>query len=442
MSSRIAFGTGEPEDLSTAQAALAQARQSSDSAVAALAAAKKRQTETEDVAATSVAKLKKGMALRADATVIAKLEAAAAKASLTARQAEDEVADAERQVTVAKTELQVAQLAVRMATLQSVADIEKIAAASDAAKDSADGAKTAAEGAKTAANDAKQASDDAKVAAEAAKTAAIGAESAAKATKDAADGIQDSANRLEDAATIATKAANQAQQAAERIAQAPGPDASPASTAADDGATDVSPSHPADEATKDCTSIDPFVRLPMVTTIGVASDFDDFCPANVEHDDKNRCDCGRKFVRDFRFEAAAHFPLTAFGMRGESMEHEGAVIYEGMRFAMSDDGHYQVRFALGTPAMPVTLRLQLLLEDSATKNRYTLTLPPITIPEPNQPQHTTQRREVDPVYAKVQTVHHEGYSPTLVNRSPTINVVRSGGAGVGFVGLAPKLWGV
>ena len=117
----------------------------------------------------------------------------------------------------------------------------------------------------------------------------------------------------------------------------------------------------------------------------------------------------------YRFDQPARFPLPAFRYRGGHMEREAALIYEGMRFALLDDGRYQIRFVVGTPAMPVTLRMQLVLLDESTCQEHTLTLPPITIPAKDQPQQAPLDRPAAAVYANIQTVHHEGYLPILAN---------------------------
>jgi len=176
-----------------------------------------------------------------------------------------------------------------------------------------------------------------------------------------------------------------------------------------------------------CRRVDAFRRLPLVTTIERAQDLSEFCR------DEGSCDCSKPYSYDYRFDAAANFPLPAYGLRGAESDREGAIIYEGMRFAIRKDGRYQVRFVVETPAMPVTMRLQLILEDEATLNRYTLTLPPISIPEPDQPKRLSEQRKVQPVYDTIQTVHHEGYLPMLAQGHCNIRVVqRTGSARFGF----------
>lgn len=177
--------------------------------------------------------------------------------------------------------------------------------------------------------------------------------------------------------------------------------------------------------------VDAFSHLPLVRTMQAADDLGDFSkhPAD-ERGESRPLD---SIAYDYRFDAPAHFPLPAFGIRGEESSRDGAIIYEGMRFAVREDGRYQVRFVVGTPAIPVTMCLQLIVEDEGTQNHYTLTLPPISIPEPDKPQHLSQQRKVQQVHGNVQTVHHEGYLPVLTQPLSNIRVVRrTGSARFGF----------
>ncbi|HWE38412.1 MAG TPA: hypothetical protein VG406_17705 [Isosphaeraceae bacterium] len=87
----------------------------------------------------------------------------------------------------------------------------------------------------------------------------------------------------------------------------------------------------------------------------------------------------------YPFDLPARFPLTKFGSRCCAFEGDGAVIHEGMRLLARVDGQYEVRFNVTTPAMPVMLKLQLILFerldspglDSRPYVPKTLTLPPI-----------------------------------------------------------------
>jgi hypothetical protein len=88
-------------------------------------------------------------------------------------------------------------------------------------------------------------------------------------------------------------------------------------------------------------------------------------------------------LHEYRFHVPAHFPLPQFGILGEPIPEDGAVIYEGMRVLIAADGHYEVRFTTSVPDMPVTLRLQLLVADTNGPLAFTLTLPPISILAPD-----------------------------------------------------------
>ncbi len=82
----------------------------------------------------------------------------------------------------------------------------------------------------------------------------------------------------------------------------------------------------------------------------------------------------------FYFASAAHFPMRQFGPNGEVVDCEGAVIYEDMEFSFDRDGNYKVRFTIGTPAMPTTIRLRFLIQPQSEGPWYTVTLDPIKFP--------------------------------------------------------------
>jgi len=127
------------------------------------------------------------------------------------------------------------------------------------------------------------------------------------------------------------------------------------------------------------------------------------------------------------FASAAHFPVREFGARGEVIGREGAVIYEGMRFSHHGDGHYEVSFLVGTPAVPTTLRLRLLVRvrDVEGPVWQTLTLPPIQIES-----HKDAAGKDQPA---VWRICHQGYSPMLAcNPGRIIAVRREGTARFGF----------
>jgi hypothetical protein len=101
----------------------------------------------------------------------------------------------------------------------------------------------------------------------------------------------------------------------------------------------------------DLTHVDAFWRLPSTLGLSTAEDLD--YSAHPASFGANPTD---EFVGDYRFDGPARFPLRNFGLNGHAGEDVGAIIYEGMRLAVKEGGRYQVRFVLGTPAMPVTMR--------------------------------------------------------------------------------------
>jgi len=111
------------------------------------------------------------------------------------------------------------------------------------------------------------------------------------------------------------------------------------------------------------------------------------------------------------FHDAAHVPLPRFTIDGHAVCHDGLLIYEGMRVTVYKNGVYDVSFTAEVPDMPVTLRLQLVLqrpEKSAhPRGEYRLTLPPFRL-EPK-----TDARPGDPA-ANTFHVAHRGFSSVLV----------------------------
>jgi len=79
----------------------------------------------------------------------------------------------------------------------------------------------------------------------------------------------------------------------------------------------------------------------------------------------------------FYFASAAYFPIRDFGLRGEVIDRQGAIIHEDMKFSFDHNGNYRLEFALSTPAVPVTIRLQLLVQPATGAPWYTITLPPM-----------------------------------------------------------------
>jgi hypothetical protein len=78
-----------------------------------------------------------------------------------------------------------------------------------------------------------------------------------------------------------------------------------------------------------------------------------------------------------RLDGPAFIPLPLFRANGEAFHDDGVVIYEGMRVVILEEGCYEVRFTVGIPRMPVTMRLQVMLHGDGTS--VGLTLPPISL---------------------------------------------------------------
>jgi hypothetical protein len=78
------------------------------------------------------------------------------------------------------------------------------------------------------------------------------------------------------------------------------------------------------------------------------------------------------------FAAVARFPLRDYSLRGDVIERDGLMIYEGMTLAINPDGRYEVRFRTTTPPLPATLRLQFALKLN-DREWHTLTLPPVKV---------------------------------------------------------------
>jgi hypothetical protein len=82
----------------------------------------------------------------------------------------------------------------------------------------------------------------------------------------------------------------------------------------------------------------------------------------------------------FYFASTAYFPIRQFGVQGEVLDRDGAVIYEDMAFSFDREGNYNVRFTIGTPAVPTTIQLRFLIQPCPGGPWYTVTLEPIRFP--------------------------------------------------------------
>jgi hypothetical protein len=101
------------------------------------------------------------------------------------------------------------------------------------------------------------------------------------------------------------------------------------------------------------------------------------------------------------FNSAAQFPLPEFGLpnpeygdAGPRMDRDGVIIEEGMFVRANADGHYEVRFVVRTPRMPVSLKLQLtiLKSESISVGLYDT--------RPIRPDELTDRRPPAIKFAK------------------------------------------
>jgi hypothetical protein len=128
-------------------------------------------------------------------------------------------------------------------------------------------------------------------------------------------------------------------------------------------------------------------------------------------------------VCDHRFHAPAQFPLPSFSPFAERFEDSGILIYEGMQFKVFASGLYQVRYTVETPALPVTIRMQMIV--SRRDSLHTLTLPPVAIPS-----GTDRKRAAQSVYEVCQ----EGFLPAFASaeRNTLCVVRRQGAARIGF----------
>ncbi len=91
----------------------------------------------------------------------------------------------------------------------------------------------------------------------------------------------------------------------------------------------------------------------------------------------------------FYFASAAYFPVRDFGFHGEVLDREGAVIHEDMKFSFDREGRYALEFAISTPAVPATVRMQLLIQPSSGAPWYTITLPPMQFKPEVGERHAT-----------------------------------------------------
>jgi hypothetical protein len=136
---------------------------------------------------------------------------------------------------------------------------------------------------------------------------------------------------------------------------------------------------------------DPFSFQPRITVVQALQSPND--PQALRPDPSDRknflinsllTELGGDRVLTYYFDLPARFPMAKYGPPRVgttccAFEGEGAVIHEGMRMLARQDGLYEVRFNITTPAIPVVVRLQIVLYEKDAHLPRTLTLPPIVL---------------------------------------------------------------
>jgi len=136
---------------------------------------------------------------------------------------------------------------------------------------------------------------------------------------------------------------------------------------------------------------DTFRRTPKATLIDANSNNTIASGINGGHETSSET---KPVIASAGFDDAAHFPLPEFGAYGELCPDNAVIIYEGMTLNLFRDGHYEIRFVVEAPQIPITLRLQLELRDrNKNRIRVPITLPPVTLrpeanPDPHQPSRS------------------------------------------------------
>tara|TARA_R110002111_G_scaffold240269_1_gene301956 strand:- start:17925 stop:18584 length:660 start_codon:yes stop_codon:yes gene_type:complete len=155
-----------------------------------------------------------------------------------------------------------------------------------------------------------------------------------------------------------------------------------------------------------CPVETPFSALPSVTEITKTTSES----GNSEDQDCKKKTCQKKCFVDAVFLKAARFPINEFGTCGQVYETDAVIIYEDMVLQSQGNGNYLVKFVVETPNIPVTMRLQFVIQEQQCGNqgKYksigTITLPPITIDPSQQNSNSAGRFSV---------VTHRGYSNLL-----------------------------
>jgi hypothetical protein len=148
------------------------------------------------------------------------------------------------------------------------------------------------------------------------------------------------------------------------------------------------------------------LQLPQVTRL---EKFSVHLPDSDEQSSTNPPPKNNK-VRRALFCGPARFPRSYCNAVSCGGSYDGVVVYEGMEFHIHKGGEYTVSMNLSSPAMPVTLRMQLRVTADCEKETCcgptTLTLRPIVI----RPAVDTASGQMLPGEYQV-TVH--GFNPCL-----------------------------
>lgn len=144
------------------------------------------------------------------------------------------------------------------------------------------------------------------------------------------------------------------------------------------------------------------------------------------------------------FATVARFPLREYSLRGQPIEQERLLIYEGMTLAINPDGRFEVRFRTSTPRLPANLRLQCQVQIDG--DWHTITFPPVHVLGVDERIHARtslahsslasvegEREEL--VDDQIQSFRLVGDVAALTGREdgePIQNVRRSGTARLGY----------
>lgn len=125
----------------------------------------------------------------------------------------------------------------------------------------------------------------------------------------------------------------------------------------------------------------PFTTTASVTRILHPGEFDPDAPSgNSPLDHSTLSPKAEGDYQAFSFSEPADFPLPRFDSCGQEFDGDGATIPEGMSFAATPDGDYEVDFVVNSPAMLVALRMRLEVYYKDGNPPVLINLPPLVIP--------------------------------------------------------------